>query len=243
MTPTNRETTIPSHLFRVVLLRRLRLDHPLSVRCCPCGRPLDPCGHNRAACAGRDTWAAYALESIVARICREAGGRVRTNMMVRVDVPAPLARDSRRLEIVVDGLPVRGGAQVAVDTTSVCALHRHGVPRRGAAQWCRTSDRSEEERDHIPLVVVVIEVGGRWSEKTRGFLSALAIVRGMMRKRAEQAWRWGGLWRAQWLCFVPVRFDPFPWWGWQRAPCTRGGRRPRICRVVSRVRRLHFCLF
>ena len=76
VTPTNRETTIPSHLFRVVLLRRLRLDHPLSVRCCPCGRPLDPCGHNRAACAGRDTWAAYALESIVARICREAGGRV-----------------------------------------------------------------------------------------------------------------------------------------------------------------------
>ena len=32
VTPTNRETTIPSHLFRVVLLRRLRLALPLSVR-------------------------------------------------------------------------------------------------------------------------------------------------------------------------------------------------------------------
>ena len=76
----------------------------------------------------------YALESIMARICREAGGRVRTNMMVRdMDVQAPLAGDCRRLEVVVDGLPVRGGAQVAVDTTLVCALQRDGAPRRGAA--------------------------------------------------------------------------------------------------------------
>ena len=69
----------------------------------------------------------------MARICREAGGRVRTNMMVRnMDVQAPLAGDSRRLEVVVDGLPVTSGAQVAVDTTLVCALHQDGAPRRGA---------------------------------------------------------------------------------------------------------------
>ena len=71
----------------------------------------------------------------MACICREAGGRVRTNLMVGdMDVPAPVAVDNRRLEVVVDGLPVRGGAQVAVDTTLVCALHRDGVPRRGAAE-------------------------------------------------------------------------------------------------------------
>ena len=60
----------------------------------PCGRPLDPCGHHRAACAqaGMLGRRGYALESIMARICREAGGRVRTNMLVRdMDVQAPLA--------------------------------------------------------------------------------------------------------------------------------------------------------
>ena len=107
--PTNRQTTMPSHLFRVVLLRRLRHALALSVRSCRCG----PCGHHRAACAqaGMLGRRGYALESIMARICREAGGRVRTNLMVRdMDVPVPVAVDSRRLEVVVDGLPVRGGA-------------------------------------------------------------------------------------------------------------------------------------
>ena len=50
------------------------------------------------------------------------------------------------------------------------------------------------------LVVVAVEVGGRWSEETRRFLSALAVARArselpLMRKRAQQAWRmrWGGM--------------------------------------------------
>ena len=65
----------------------------------------------------------YALESVAARICREAGGRVRTNMFVRdMDLDVPV-NDGRRLEVVVDGLPLHGGAQLAVDTTLVCALH------------------------------------------------------------------------------------------------------------------------
>ena len=72
--PTNRETTIPFHLFRVKLLRRLRQPLPLSVCNCRCGRLLDVCGHHRAACArvamlGRR---GFALESAAARICREA---------------------------------------------------------------------------------------------------------------------------------------------------------------------------
>ena len=46
----------------------------------------------------------------MARICREAGGRVRTNLMIRdIDVPAPNALDGRRLEVVVDGLVVPVG--------------------------------------------------------------------------------------------------------------------------------------
>ena len=71
----------------------------------------------------------FSLESVAARICTEAKGRVRTNMFVRdMDLAVPGVPDSRRLEVVVDGLPLRGGAQLALDTTLVCALHADGLP-------------------------------------------------------------------------------------------------------------------
>ena len=45
----------------------------------------------------------FVVESITARICREAGGRVSTNVLVRdLDLPVPV-NDARRLEVVVDG--------------------------------------------------------------------------------------------------------------------------------------------
>ena len=50
-----------------------------------------------------------------------------------MDLGVPVG-DARRLEVVVDELPVRGGAQLAVDTTLVCALHEDGRPRRRAAE-------------------------------------------------------------------------------------------------------------
>ena len=40
--------------------------------------------------------------------------------------------DGRRPE-VVDGLPLHGGAQLAIDTTIVSPLHSNGVARRGAS--------------------------------------------------------------------------------------------------------------
>ena len=43
-------TAIPSHLFRVLLLRRLRQPLPFTGRACRCGRLLDAFGHHRAAC-------------------------------------------------------------------------------------------------------------------------------------------------------------------------------------------------
>ena len=73
--PTSRMTRIDPAPFCALLLRRLRLPLPLSVRSCRCGRPLDALGHHRAACAtagvlGRRGWA---LESVAARVCREGG--------------------------------------------------------------------------------------------------------------------------------------------------------------------------
>ena len=55
-------------------------------------------------------------------------------MLVRdMDLDVPIA-DGRRLEVVVDGLPLQGRAQFAVDTTLVCVLHADGRPRLGAAK-------------------------------------------------------------------------------------------------------------
>ena len=41
--------------------------------------------------------------------------------------------DGGRLEVVADGLPLHGGAQLAIDTTMVSPLHRDGTARRGTA--------------------------------------------------------------------------------------------------------------
>ena len=50
------------------------------------------------------------------------------------------------------------------------------------------------------LVVIALEVGGRWSTETRSFLSQLAKAKArgkphLMRRRTEQAWRlrWGSM--------------------------------------------------
>ena len=172
--PTNRETTIPPHLFRVILLRRLRQALSLSVRNCRCGRPLDFCGHHRAACARAGVLGrrGFALESVAAWICREAGGRVRTNMLVRdMDLDVPI------LEVVVDGLPLQEVAQLAVDTMLVCALHADGRPRLGAAKHdvvaLKVARRKKSTiypelvgpHSRAKLVVLAAEVEGRWSRR------------------------------------------------------------------------------
>ena len=206
--PTCLVTRLEPHVFRILLLRRLRLPLPFTVRSCRCGLPLDSCGHHRAACAqagvlGRRGWA---LESVAARICREAGGRVTTNVLLRdLDVEMPNVADGRRLEVVADGLPLFGGAQLAIDTTLVCALRRDGNPthnaaiedgaalRRARQRKVRTYPELVGRHARAKLVVLAVEVGGRWSEEVCSFLS-----RGenqLLRKRVEQAWRlrWGSL--------------------------------------------------
>ena len=124
--PTNPLVRFDSQIFRVLLLRRLRLPLP-----CP-GVSADVAVSLtnlaiivRAGVLGRR---GFALESVVARVCREGGVRVTTNMFVRdldLDVPNA-ARDGRRLEVVADGLPLFGGVQLAIDTTLVSLLHSNG---------------------------------------------------------------------------------------------------------------------
>ena len=72
---------------------------------------------------------------MAARICREAGGRVRTNMFVRViDLDVPVS-DGRRLEVVVDG-------PVGSDSTAVLfVLSMHA---------CMALSRSVQKVEKIP---------------------------------------------------------------------------------------------
>ena len=83
--PLSAETTFQSQEFRVLFLRRLWQPLPLSSFTCRCGRPLDSRFHHRAACplAGVLGRRGFALESAAARVCREAGGRVTTNVLVQ----------------------------------------------------------------------------------------------------------------------------------------------------------------
>ena len=94
--------------------------------------------------------------NVGARICREAGARVSMNVFVRdLDLLAPNVQDARRLEIVAEGLPLFGGAQLAVDTTLVSAHHCDGTARPGAAHIDGAAlvvSRRRKERAYPELV-------------------------------------------------------------------------------------------
>ena len=107
---------IEAPLFRVLVQRRLRLPLPLRVWRHVLGQ----------GCWEEEDllWKAHA------RDCREAGGRVATNLFVRnMDLGVPRAGDNKLLEVVVDGFHLFGGAQLVVDTTLVSALKGNGEPR------------------------------------------------------------------------------------------------------------------
>ena len=170
--PSMKETRIDPQPFRLLFLRRLRLPLPLQARSCRCGRPLDVLGHHRAACANAGVLGprGWVLENVAVRVCREAGGRVRTNLAVRdTDLGAHVQLDGRRLEIVVDGLPLWGGSQLAVDTTMVCPLSRDGVAQLGTATTHGKSlarARRRKERT-CPKLTASMAVLGWWSWASR----------------------------------------------------------------------------
>ena len=117
----------------------------LSAFCCSAGCASHSLSLRVRACVAvsSTTWATIArlaqllgsldegvfLWRLLPPICREAGGRVRTNVFLReLDLGVGGVLD-RRLEVVVNGLPLFNGAQLAVDTTLVSPIRRDGTPR------------------------------------------------------------------------------------------------------------------
>ena len=86
---------------------RPRAPSPRSILISSVLSAIDIFGHHRAVCARAGVLGrrGCALESVVARICREAGGRVAQHLHARYGL------------VVVDGLPLNGGCQLAIDTT------------------------------------------------------------------------------------------------------------------------------
>ena len=246
--PTSREARFDSQPFRVLLLRRLRLHLPLNVRRCRCGRLLDPFGHHRSACATAGVLGrrGFALESAAARMCREAGGRVMTNVLVRELDLSPIDNrlDGRRLEVVADGLEAFGGAQLAIDTTLVCALRSDGTARPRAARVggvALQAARARKERTYpelageggrARLVVLAAEVGGRWSDEAACFVRALAGAKAQseplsMRGSAARAWcrRWRLLACSAAKAFALSLLE-------HRSPVSAGGELPPVHDVI-----------
>ena len=209
--PVARHTTFDPQVLRLLLLRRLWLPLPSSSRVCRCGRPLFSSGHHRAACAVAGVLGSrgFAVESAAARVCREAGGRVSTNIRIQdMDIMAPNLLDDRRVEVLADGLPLFHGQQLAIDTTLVSALGRDGLPRPRCAHVdgaILEAARWRKERHHLELsgqqgrtrlVVLAAEVGGRWSQESVRFLVQLAkakvrhepkVMRGQRSVHLDQA--------------------------------------------------------
>ena len=146
-----------AHLFRVILLRPLQL--PLTVRICRCGLPLGSLDHHRAACA------------------RGGSEQATTNVLLR-DFDLGFVgseADGRRLEIVVDGLPIFSGAQLSTPRWCVCVRcgGMVGPPPRAVVEDGARVTRARRRkvathfelvgrRARARLVVLGVEVGGRF---------------------------------------------------------------------------------
>ena len=92
------------------------------------------------------------MEVAVARICREGGARVSTNVKVRdLDFSQVPGVDGRRLEVVAEGLSLFGGAQLAIDATLVSALRGDGDCQGWHTHTRRsTQSRKKAEGEDVP---------------------------------------------------------------------------------------------
>ena len=125
--PTSPELRLSSAPYRVLLLKRIRLPLPLDSARCRCRARLDVYGDHRAACPRAGLlrprgvpWSGQRPESAV----RQVQPSPPTSYVV-----VGAHQDERRLEVIANGLPLRGGVQLAVDTSLVSALDSLGRPR------------------------------------------------------------------------------------------------------------------
>ena len=139
--PWSSVTRFEPQEFRVLLLRRLWCPLPLSASKLPVWpSPRSKWPPPRSLSAHRSLGRrGFPLESAAARVWREAGGRVTTNVRVQdLDLPPRAGADNRRLEVVADGLSLfhgaRGKGRVCRDSSGVGKSDPRDLRSRGAQE-------------------------------------------------------------------------------------------------------------
>ena len=208
--PTSPELRLEPASFRVLLLRRLRLQLPLVPATCPCRHRLDALGDHRASCPRSGLLRPRAIPRRRTHVPRSRSDGQCQRPSARLNLVVH-NQDDRRIEVIANSLPLWGGAQLAVDTTLVSALDSAGQLRRqqrsttGAA--LRIARRAKERTypellraERCRLVVLGIELGGRWSSEAAQFVRMLARSRArsaphVLRSGATAAYvsRWSAL--------------------------------------------------
>ena len=94
---------------------------------------------------------------------------MRTNVLVwDMDIGVFNPLDTRRLEVVVDGLPLFRGAQIAVDTTLVCPLTREGRARPRCANVSGAAITAARRRKENSVVITLGPASSSWQQKLAG---------------------------------------------------------------------------
>ena len=145
----------------------------------------------------------FSVESTAARVCREA-----TNVFMR-DLDLPVTNhDERRLEVVADGFSLVWQVSRADGAPRPhCDRHDGAAIAQAHGRKRRTNPELSGSQGRARLVVLAAEVGGRWSEEARSFISQLAKAkaRGVPRILAELGrCRWSALPQCKSVCSLVV---------------------------------------
>ena len=182
-----------------------------------CACKLDAPGDHAAACpkSGRLKLRSIPLERIWRRIFREAGARVRDDVLLAdTALPNIDPADGRKIEIVATGLPIQHGIPVGVDITMVSPLHADGTPFPEAATTPGSAFKRAIKKKHdtypemvdsdiLRLMVIALETGGRMNRTALEFLDQAAAAKARSAPgplRASMA----RVWRSRWVTMASI---------------------------------------
>ena len=121
--------------------------------------------------SGRIRERAGPLEVTTARICREAGATVKTNVYLRDMNVSVHSSNERRIEILAQGLSIRQDGQLAIDvtlrssTTTDNSAHPQAADVDGAiangVKKAKENNNPEFANGRNTLIILAVEVGGR----------------------------------------------------------------------------------
>ena len=218
--PTGPELTLTPLRMQILLRLRLHFQLPVGPKRCngrSCRAVLDPYGRHWSACSrsGRLRIRCKPLERAWARVFREAGARVQTDVLLRnIDLQGLAVNDGRMLEIVATGLPLHRGVPLGVDSTMGAPLHANGLPHTNAAdndgvaiQRLERAKRATYpelvDSNRLRLTTLACETGGRWSQECVKTVRLLARAKARS-AREEQQTKMAAAYANRWWSILSV---------------------------------------